>query len=116
MSRRRKSTAPAADAKQRRAAAGGRYVEDGINITISTRHPDKWRFVDIETNQVWRFDPDAKGKPFKIAGVAIMRLGICSKSEKSQTVVIDSLTAGTQPKPAAEQPRGFAVPRVRLKR
>lgn len=112
MARRQKPT----DAKARRSHEAGRFIEDGIDIIISTRYPDKWRFVDVETNQVWRFDPDAKGKQFKIAGVAIVRLGVCSNSEKSQTVLIDSVTPPHQPPAAAERPRGYAVPRVRLKR
>lgn len=28
-----------------------------IPITINTRVPSKWRFVDLETNEVWYWDP-----------------------------------------------------------
>lgn len=33
----------------------GGELED---ITIRTRKPGKWRFVDSETGQVWRWDGD----------------------------------------------------------
>lgn len=97
-----KPSAETQPAKPRRHT--GRYIEHGVDITISTRHPDKWRFVDIETNQVWRFDPDAKGKQFKIAGVAVVRLGACSNSEKSQTMFLDTVPSAALP------PAGKATP------
>ena len=27
-----------------------------LPITISTRVPSKWRFVDLETGEIWRWD------------------------------------------------------------
>jgi hypothetical protein len=30
--------------------------EDVITITIRTHCPDKWRFVDLETGDVWKRD------------------------------------------------------------
>lgn len=35
-----------------------------VAITINTRKPDKWRFLDTETREVWRWD----GRHFKRAG------------------------------------------------
>lgn len=32
-------------------------VDDGLtHITIKTRKPDKWRFIDTETGETWRWD------------------------------------------------------------
>ncbi len=30
--------------------------KDPINITIFTKVPSKWRFVDLETKDIWEWD------------------------------------------------------------
>jgi hypothetical protein len=39
-----------------------------VSITISTKVPSKWRFVDLETRNIWRWD-EKKGR-FKAVELA----------------------------------------------
>jgi hypothetical protein len=32
-----------------------------VELTIRTRVPSKWRFVDLETGDVWKANPDRPG-------------------------------------------------------
>jgi len=44
-------------------------------ITVRTRKPDKWRFVDTGTQQVWRWDQERDGGTFVLVdpeGLALM--------------------------------------------
>lgn len=34
---------------------------EGVSMTITSRVPSKWRFVDLETGNIWRWDENAGG-------------------------------------------------------
>lgn len=33
--------------------------DNNIPVTINSRCPSKWRFVDLETGELWKWDDDA---------------------------------------------------------
>lgn len=45
-----------------------KHEDDLSEITINTHVPSKWRFVDLETGDVWEFDKDKpRGSQFRRA-------------------------------------------------
>ena len=36
-----------------------------VRIVIETRVPSKWRFVDLETGDVWKWEPDPRTEGFE---------------------------------------------------
>lgn len=35
-------------------------AEESVKMTIDSKCPDKWLFVDLETGEVWEFNPNGR--------------------------------------------------------
>jgi hypothetical protein len=64
-----------------------------VRITIETRAPSKWRFVDLETGSIWEWGPKTVGENAGFKRSSIPAIFACNYIEDEN--IIDYSIAGS---------------------